>query len=351
MNRFLFIFSLFLFACNKDEPGDLQNNEPLLTTLSISDTSYNTAKSGGNITSDGGLPITERGLVWSTKPNPLIDLQSKVISGNGTSEFKVDILGLLPGTSYYVRSFAKNSQAVGYGNELNFKTKSLTLPIIETTIISSITETGAMSGGNVVSDGGSPITSRGIVWSSTKPIETLLDTKTQNGSGLGSFTSTINNLQANTPYYVRAYATNSQGTAFGEMIKFTTNFNPKFLASKLNKTVWVGDENYRGCDCGFSPLIAFRDGVVYELSEILSRNPTGCFKYNFWVRNYNGQIQDFKDEENKISFTIVSGIWKWLTTIELINGKLKVTSANQYNPNFAIQEYLPSPIIFENYCK
>lgn len=127
--------------------------------------------------------------------------------------------------------------------------------------------------------------------------------------------------------------------------------NPKLLTTKLNKTVWVGDENYTACDCGFTPLIGFRDSVVYELSEILSRNPTGCYKFNFGFRDYNGQIQDFKDEENKISFTIVSSFGKELTTIELINGKLKITSSFPNNPNFSIDEYLPSPIKFENYCQ
>ena len=127
--------------------------------------------------------------------------------------------------------------------------------------------------------------------------------------------------------------------------------NPKLLTSKLNKTVWVGDENYRACDCGFTPLIGFRDSIVYELSTFGSRIPTGCFKYNFWVRDYNGQIQDFKDEENKISFIIVSSFGKELTTIELINGKLKITSSFPNNPNFSIDEYLPSPIKFESFCQ
>jgi hypothetical protein len=127
--------------------------------------------------------------------------------------------------------------------------------------------------------------------------------------------------------------------------------NPKLLTTKLSKTVWIGDENYSGCDCGFTPLIGFKDTVIYELGETNSRTPSGCFKYNFWVRDYNGQIQDYKNEENKISFTIVSGTRKWLTTVELINGKLKITSSLPNSPNFAIQEYMPSPIKFESYCQ
>ncbi|MFN5376933.1 MAG: fibronectin type III domain-containing protein [Chitinophagaceae bacterium] len=160
-------------------------------------------------------------------------------------------------------------------------------------------------------------------------------------------------LAPNTTYTYRILSFNDAGNSknYSNEVSLLTVSLPNLLTRKLNKTVWVGDENYRGCDCGFTPLIGFKDSVVYELGETLSRNPTGCFFYNFWVRDYNGKIQDFKDEENKISYTINADNWKWLTTIELINGKLKITSSLPNSPNFSIQEYIPSPIKFENYCK
>lgn len=97
-----------------------------------------------------------------------------------------------------------------------------TAPIITTTNISNITVNGASSGGNITSDGGANITARGVVWSTTQNPTIALTTKTVDGIGLGSFTSSISGLTPNTTYYVRAYATNSVGTSYGNEVTFTT---------------------------------------------------------------------------------------------------------------------------------
>jgi hypothetical protein len=78
-----------------------------------------------------------------------------------------------------------------------------------------------MSGGNVTADGGADITARGICWS-TSQTPTISGNHTTDGTGTGSFTSTMTGLTPNTTYYVRAYATNSEGTAYGEVVSFTT---------------------------------------------------------------------------------------------------------------------------------
>ena len=82
----------------------------------------------------------------------------------------------------------------------------------------AITATG---GGNVTADGGGNVTARGICWS-TSQNPTIAGSHTTNGTGTGSFTSSMTGLTANTTYYVRAYATNSAGTAYGEEVSFTT---------------------------------------------------------------------------------------------------------------------------------
>ncbi len=94
-------------------------------------------------------------------------------------------------------------------------------PTVTTTAISSITTTTAVSGGNVTSDGGATVTARGICWStSTNPIVT--GNHTTDGTGIGIFPSNITGLSAGTMYYVRAYATNSGSTAYGNQVFFTT---------------------------------------------------------------------------------------------------------------------------------
>jgi uncharacterized protein (TIGR02145 family) len=102
------------------------------------------------------------------------------------------------------------------------KEKAPTLPVLTTVNVSGISPTGAVSGGNVSTDGGSSVTVRGVCWTtSTNP--TVEGSHTTDGTGTGSFASTITGLTANTPYYVKAYATNSAGTAYGNEVSFTTN--------------------------------------------------------------------------------------------------------------------------------
>ena len=96
-------------------------------------------------------------------------------------------------------------------------------PSINTIAISSISDSMSISGGNIISDGGSTITSRGVVWSSS-PNPTLgLPFKTIDGVGTGIFVSVIKQLIPNTIYFVKAYATNISGTSYGEEITFKTS--------------------------------------------------------------------------------------------------------------------------------
>lgn len=96
------------------------------------------------------------------------------------------------------------------------------LPTLTTTTITVISSTSASGGGIISSDGGTTVTERGLCWNtSTNPTKTLT-TKTQNGTGTGTFTSSLTGLTSNTKYYVRAYATNSSGTAYGNEQNFTT---------------------------------------------------------------------------------------------------------------------------------
>jgi hypothetical protein len=99
---------------------------------------------------------------------------------------------------------------------------SLPIPVVTTSMVSSITQTTATGGGNVTSDGGEAVTARGVCWGTTvNPVAT--GSSTTDGTGTGIFTSSITGLSALTSYHVRAYATNSAGTAYGEDISFTTN--------------------------------------------------------------------------------------------------------------------------------
>ena len=111
-----------------------------------------------------------------------------------------------------------------------------TLPAITTTAVTSITSTTAASGGNITDDGGAAVTARGVCWSTTANPTIALSTKTTDGTGIGTFTSAITGLTATTVYYVRAYATNSVGTAYGNQITFTSTNTTTALATVTTAT-------------------------------------------------------------------------------------------------------------------
>ena len=195
---------------------------PSVTTVNVSNISYKTAVSGGSSISDNGLDIISKGVVWSTEVNPTIELETKTENGAGKEDYVADLSGLSPGTKYFIRAYAINSDGVGYGNEITFETLSQSNATVTTNAPSEVTSSSAMSGGNVTSDGGAEVTGRGVVWSTDHNPTISLDTKTSDGTGVGKFTSAIIGLAPGTTYYVRAYVTNTLGTSYGEEVSFTT---------------------------------------------------------------------------------------------------------------------------------
>ena len=100
------------------------------------------------------------------------------------------------------------------------KENNETIPSLTTSTVTDINSTTATCGGNITDNGGSEITARGVCWNTTGT-PTILDKSTSDGTGTGTFTSSLNGLTQNTTYYVRAYATNSKGTGYGNQVNFT----------------------------------------------------------------------------------------------------------------------------------
>lgn len=205
-------FSLFFTGCIKTVPK--------VYTAQVTEIEPQSAKAGGNVTSDGREPIDVRGVCWSTRKDPSIS-GPRTTDGYGEGAFTSILTGLTPKTLYYVRAYATNKIGTGYGSSVTFTTADLSVPVLTTIPVSAITQTTAVSGGDITFDGGTEITERGVCWSTTASPD-IADSKTSNGTGTGTFQSNITGLTGNTRYYLRAYATNSVGTGYGQEISFTS---------------------------------------------------------------------------------------------------------------------------------
>lgn len=201
--------------------SNYQASLPNLNTTNMTDVTKNSAVTGGNVTSDGGSPITAKGVCWNTSPNPTT-ANSHTDEGPGSGSFTSTLTGLTPNTMYYVRAYATNAVGTSYGEELSFTTlKELFLATITTNAVSDITENSAVCGGNVTSDGNAEVTSRGVCWNTTGN-PTTANNIVYSGTGIGEFSCILASLSPNTTYYARAFAINSVGIAYGEEVIFTT---------------------------------------------------------------------------------------------------------------------------------
>ena len=212
---------------------------PKVQTNDITNIQLTTALLNGSLIFNGNDTATVKGFCWSENPQPTISNDYSQVTTNG-NEFSYQLSNLKDETKYYVRTYAKNKIGVAYGEEKSFITSSALQPSITTSSsVSNISYTSATVGGNVTSDGGATVTERGVVYSTTPNPTTSSSTKVASGTGTGSFTCSLENLQAGTTYYVRAYAINKKGTSYGEQREFTTvKFIAYFSVSSTKKVMF-----------------------------------------------------------------------------------------------------------------
>ena len=170
--------------------------------------------------------VPEWGLCYDT--HPTVDYGDNRIGFSGTTACNtsntctINVPDLEDGVTYYVRAYAKNDWGVSYGEELSFTTIPYAIPTVETIDVSSVSANAAICYGNVVEEGSFAVENRGFCFDVTEN-PTIHNTIAESSvAGVGNFSCVLQGLKSKTTYYVRAYATNAKGTAYGNQITFTT---------------------------------------------------------------------------------------------------------------------------------
>ncbi len=214
-----------------------------LTTTVVSNIDYYGAETGGDILDYGGTEVTAYGVCWSTVPNPTI-ADSHTTDGTGAGSFTSILSDLSHNTTYYYKAYATNSLGTSYGDELSFTTVDLQLPVVISNEPVSFGTHEAELGGEITDWGGTEIVAKGICWS-TEENPTIDDNFTFEGTGTDSFISSISSLPMVTDFYYKAYATNSNGTAYGQQRQFTTTpsgmgtSGSPYLVSNYDVLKWI----------------------------------------------------------------------------------------------------------------
>jgi hypothetical protein len=270
---------------NGNSGGGNSGPDVTVTTYTPSDITSSTAVCGGFVQVAQGLSLTKVGVCWSTSPNPTAN-DSQLSSEAWNEPFIRTVSGLSPNTTYHVRAFALRGLEYYYGEDKYFTTLSdgggggggggtmPTLPSVYTLYVDVVTSNSVQGGGNVTNDGGATVTERGLCWSvSSNP--TINDNHMSSGGGTGEFWLSITGLTANTTYHVKAYATNSVGTSYGNEVLFTTTSSvswpdgvlPGVFSVSATKKVHFSQGNLQFIGSAATPYWKFADNQWEFLGE------------------------------------------------------------------------------------
>ena len=190
---------------------------PLVDTYMVKDITYCSAVSSGQVLSGGGQEVMERGICYGVEPKPTIE-GTHIALGSGVGPFECQLTDLMPDTRYYVCAYAVCTQGVYYGDQLDFYTKVLPMEVL-TGEVSDVTATRVMAEGKVTRDGGYEVTESGFCWG-TEHEPTIEGLHIKASVGLGVFRCYFSGLEKGRTHYVRAYAINEEGVAYGNEVEF-----------------------------------------------------------------------------------------------------------------------------------
>ena len=203
---------------------------PTLASVIVSSITSTSVKFSSAVADNGGDKVTEVGFYYSTDEAVDPDASFRVNQAYSSDSFSLEATNLQANTKYYVKSFAKNSVGVAYSEVASFTTAPAA-PLVATLEATEVTESSAVLSGNVISDNGAKITERGFVWLKGMDVPTVESNKLKAEGTTGEFTAVLSDVEPNQKYSFRAYAINSEGTSYGDVMTFSTAVAMPVLAA------------------------------------------------------------------------------------------------------------------------
>ncbi len=336
----------------------LAKQKPAVTSLQASEIKHNAAGVSAYISSVGSAAVTAYGFCWGTNASPTTADTKNNLGGTSTKKsFNATITGLNPNTKYYVRAYATNEEGTVYSDAVAITTLAPpTMAVVRTFAVDNIKYNKAGGNGAIDNLGDGYVTAYGFCYSTSNPNPTLSDQSMSLGSTTqkGNFTGEITGLTEQTKYFVRAYATNSKGTAYGPAVNFTTPIAPPLVTSGLlayytfdneNCNDYFGNANYSGVLQGTGGAPSFvtdipgtkgkalktADGNKYYMLPTTPDKSSAGTTYSVWVKSKVGSgvvYMASNDQQWGRSITFYQN--KAHLTTRIQNGKWYVNTGDNY---------------------
>lgn len=264
---------------------------PSVVTNTVTDTTATSATLNGTIVDEGVPPYTLRGFYWLVgQGTPTASDNVETVSGTGTGAFSFGLTGLTADQVYSVRTWATNTEGTALGNVIQFTASSgLFLPTVQTVSSSSVGESSANLNGNILNTGNPNYTSKGFYYMQGTGTPTAANnTASVSGTAAGPYSKSITGLPTSTLFSFRAFAINSQGTAYGATQTFTT------LAPV--------------CDGG---ILSFQQGTMSGVNMTLSTSQTSYTTcqtpYSIALNLFNNETGEWNSTSEVTAITVFEG--------------------------------------------